>query len=541
MHGEDPVDWLDWQPNTLEKATQENKIIMISSGYFSCHWCHVMQRENYHDVETAKFLNQHFISVKIDRELTPDLDRYLIDFAQRASGHAGWPQHVFLTPDGYPFFAFTYQPKPDFLNSLKRIIELWNTSEDRIRKASINAVPKPYQPKSEPFTLTASKFYNKLQQQISPQLDTLSGGLKRANKFPSAPLLQALLDAPDLSEENLDWLLLTLDQMQSEHLIDHVNHGFYRYTVDPEWQTPHFEKMLYTQALLAKIYFQAGQKYNRPDYIQTALNTLSYAQNHLFNSNIGLYQGSQSAIDKHNLEGGDYLWSKAQLQQKLTANEFKIVEKQWQLDRPAPYELNDSGGWHPKPTSQNWASIQQKLLTPPNQIPTDDKSILGWNGLMLSAYAQAQKSAPSQQQTSKGRALAERLITILQAEEPPRALSGSGGKMGRANLQDYAFIIQGLRDWQQIKPSKKNQQAIEEFEETAKKKFLTPYGWQYSDSPALPGQTGEWVLEDDAIPSPTAILDCGNNNHLGRIQGLLNDYPATVASYGTSLTCPKKN
>lgn len=537
MHGHDPVHWLEWQQETLKKAQSENKIIMISSGYFSCHWCHVMQKENYQNTETADFLNHYFVSVKIDRELSPDLDRYLINFSEKTAGYAGWPLHVFLTPDGYPFYAFTYKPAPDFLNTLKRIISLWKKSPEDISKAAMKAIPKQTPFIEVPFTLSPDTFYSALESEVMHQQDKLSGGLKGSNKFPMAPLLKAMLEIPELSEENQEWLLLTLDQMQSEHLIDHVNGGFYRYTVDPEWQTPHFEKMLYTQALLANIYYLAGRKFNRHDYVATADETLSYAQKHLFNQQTGLYQSSQSAIDQHNLEGGDYLWTQTQLKKILPKEDFHLIKTEWRLNMPAPYELNGEPAWHPKPTSKNWRQIKQKLKAPPQNIPTDSKSILGWNGLMLSALAESQQVKPSQSNQKKGENLAHHLLSLLNDDSPPRALSKNGEKMGRANLQDYAFILQGLRDWQKVSPSEKLTESISQLNQKTRKKFLTTNGWLYSDSPLLPGQTGEWILEDDATPSPTAILDCGNPDHLGNIQALLLKYPISAASYGQNFYC----
>jgi hypothetical protein len=228
-------------------------------------------------LETAAYLNKHFISVKIDRELNPEIDKVLIEFAQKATGQAGWPQHVVLTPEGYPFASFIYLPNTVFNNTLQRIVELWEKQPNKIRALAQQSVEPVKTPQA--YKVTQRDFTGQLLQQIERAKDDFSGGLKSsASKFPQAPLLQALLRMKNLPEPIEEWLLLTLDQMQSQHLFDHIHGGFYRYTIDPEWQIPHFEKMAYTNALLADLYLQASQRFNRPDYLQTALATLNHLQ-----------------------------------------------------------------------------------------------------------------------------------------------------------------------------------------------------------------------------------------------------------------------
>jgi len=532
MHGQDPVNWLDWKATALDKAKQSNKIIMISSGYFSCHWCHVMQTENYHDQETANFLNQHFISVKIDRELTPDLDRYLIDFAQRAAGHAGWPQHVFLTPNGYPFFAFTYKPKPDFLASLKKIQSVWSNSRDRViatAKSAILPIDKPINR-----SLKKQAFIQAFIAQLLPQMDRLSGGLIGSNKFPNASILKTALLLKHENNEISDWLMTSLDQMQSQHLFDHVHGGFYRYTVDPEWQIPHFEKMLYTQAMLAEIYLIAGEKYSRQDYTQTAKQTLNYVIKQLYHPASGLYLSSQSAVDKNQVEAANYVWTEQQLKQTLNNKLFEMVKESWltqSTEYEIPYQSQHEPAWHPLPTEKYWQKIKQALaeskLKPSTDIPTDSKSILGWNGLLLTAFSKAVELKQLDKRIAED--LAQNLIKNLDQVKPPRALSAINQNMGEANIQDYAYIIQGLESWAKI--SKKNKRndhkpKVQYYRQQAKAKFKTSAGWRYANSPILPGQQGSHAMRDNAIPSPTAILDCALNQ-------LLMSNPMSFASYGT--------
>jgi uncharacterized protein YyaL (SSP411 family) len=530
MHGQDPVNWLIWQKSVLKKAQVENKLIMISSGYFSCHWCHVMQKHNYHDQKTARYLNQHFLSVKIDRELTPDLDRYLVDFAQRAAGHAGWPQHVFLTPEGYPFFAFTYKPNPDFLLNLQKIQTFWQNSPNKILTAAKSAIKQTEKPPV--YKLKLADFQQSFLQQLQPQMDMLSGGLKGSNKFPNASILKSALLITNKNNNNnneiIEWLKTTLDQMQSQHLFDHVYGGFYRYTIDPEWQTPHFEKMLYTQAQLAKLYLIAGKKFNRQDYLTTGNKTLQYVQQRLFHPPSGLYKSSQSAVNKQQIEAGDYVWTKSQLKKLLSAKQYQQIKQQW-LENQTPYTINEQPAWHPMPTDKYWQAIKQQLansdIKPAQHIPTDSKSILGWNGLLLSAFAQAVQLKQLDSKIANN--LANSLIKNLSKNQPPRAISATNTNMGRANIQDYAYIIKGLEDWASISKNNKFSKQAQFYRQQTKHKFFSKQGWLYSDSPLLPNQTGSWAMADSAIPSPTAILNC-------RLINRLQNNPLTYASYATA-------
>lgn len=532
MHAKDPVNWQPWSKKVLQQAQKQNRLIMISSGYFSCHWCHVMQHENYQNKQIAVYLNQHFISVKIDRELMPGVDAYLIAFAQKAAGHAGWPQHVFLTPNGYPFFALTYQPHEQFLKTLKRIENLWQTQSEKIISTAKGAITDQPTAKRPDARFNETAFKNRFYDQLHNQQDMLEGGLKSANKFPNTPILLALLQQTQLSEDTMDWLKLTLDQIQSENLQDHINGGFFRYAIDPAWQTPHFEKMLYTQALLANAYFLAANRFQRPDYLQTAIVTLDYVKRHLYNPKTGLFVSSESAIDQNNQEGGAYLWTREALKKSLTIDEFKQIEKDWQLNQPAPFTLdNHDAAWLPKPTSNLWLKLRQALQRPLNRFPKDMKSVMGWNGLMLSAYAQAVANQPNHSTYRKlADQLATKLISVMQQPKPPRALSSDNHDMGSANLSDYVYVIQGLQDWQQVSDNDFSK-AIQNLIRQTKTHFLTQQGWHLSNSPTLPGQTGTWAISDSALPSPTAILSCQTSLKIPTPTSQLSASPLDYASY----------
>lgn len=499
MHADDPVNWQLWQRATLNQAKQQNKLILISSGYFACHWCHVMQQENYQDPQVSALLNQHFVSIKIDRELSPDLDDHLLSFARRATGQAGWPLHVILTPDGYAFSSFVYLPKQDLMTRLNRVHQLWQTDADSIIRLSQNA-----QQNLSFESLNTDQLKQRILNQLPSQIDEFAGGLNATQKFPNSPLLKALLLENNLATPLLNWLETTLEAMQSEHLYDHVHHGFFRYTVDPNWQEPHFEKMLYDNAQLSEIYFLAADRFKRKDFLQTAQNTLSYIETELMSPLTGLAKSSQSAVDQNGLDGGRYLWTRQQLKQSLNTDHYQQVHQAWSLDQ-APPLLNY--GWLPKPITnhQAWLAIQFQLNTRPGI--TDDKQLIGWNALLLSSYAQAFKTTQNPHYLRTGHALAQRLSQLLLLKEAPRAVNDQGQFSDSASLEDFAYTLAGLENWQSA--SQLDLKApIEQLRSKVTQHFKGRSGWATNQTNLLPTQQIQLDYADTATPSSTALLSC---------------------------------
>lgn len=501
MHANDPVAWQLWQTPTLQLAQQQNKLILISSGYFACHWCHVMQQENYQDTEVAALLNRHFISIKVDRELNPDLDDYLLNFARQTTGQAGWPLHVILTPEGLPIAAFIYQPRDALIRTLSQLQAWWQQDPARLRQLAKPTIDTPFEPISLP------QLRDEFMADLIPQLDQFAGGLNGTQKFPHSPLLKTLLMQTDLPTDVSDWLKITLEQMQSEHLYDHVHDGFFRYTVDPNWQEPHFEKMLYDNAQLAEVYFRAARYFDRADFLTTAKQTLAYIERELYSPTTGLARASQSALDENGVDGGRYIWSASQLQLQLTKQQFAQLNQAWLLNQAPPFAT----GWLPKPLNQSksdhqaWLTIQQQLKTRP--AITDDKQLLSWNGLLLSAYAEAYISTQQPDYLRRGHALAQRLLDLMQQTQPPRAINDRGQLLGQAALEDYAYIIGGLRQWQ-LASGITFKTEIQALQHQTRQRFRSNNGWLASLDNLLPGQVAQADFADLATPSVSAILNC---------------------------------
>ncbi len=281
LHAGDPVKWQDWTPAVIKLARQQKKLVYLSIGYFSCHWCHVMQRESYRNPEIARFLNKHFIPVKVDRELEPALDAHLIEFAEQTQGVAGWPLNVFLTPEGYPLYAVLYMPPKEFQQVLVKLQKLWQQDSASLAKLARQAVDEGKGPGKPVLNASLVKTYaNKIVETSFTRRDLFHGGFGEQSKFPSVPQLDFLLARyqrqPDSKLKN--FLQHTLDQMMRNGLYDHLGGGFFRYTVDPGWRMPHFEKMLYDNALMARLYLRAGTLWQRDDYLRIATETLLFMQ-----------------------------------------------------------------------------------------------------------------------------------------------------------------------------------------------------------------------------------------------------------------------
>lgn len=500
MHANDPVHWHDWSKAVLHLAQQQQKPILISSGYFACHWCHVMQQENYQDRAAAELVNQAFIAVKLDRELHPDLDNYLLEFARQTTGRAGWPQHVVLTPHGLPFAAFGYLTNAAFKDRLTQLTQLWQTQRPLIEELAAQAVDTRQAAIAS--TVNHSDFKAHLYAALHTQADTLGGGLAQgSSKFPQTPLLLTLIQQTDLGDLD-EWLQLTLEQMQNEHLQDHVHGGFFRYTVDPQWQIPHFEKMLYDNAQLARLYFLGAQRWQRADFLATAERTLNYLETHLFDPANRMFQSSESALDVQGREGGAYLWSIQALKSALPSELFNELNVNDRLQSASPFEL----GWLPRPTQNHWAAIRRYLTTPPQVIPHDNKLIPGWNGLLLSGYVTAYSVTHDLAYLQKAKRLSLRLLTLFEREPVPRALGALGQPIGWAQLDDFAYVLQGLYDLQKIAPEAQRRTAIARITQQLEDDFRNEHGWQGNRDFLLPGQQRQLALPDTATPSPTAIL-----------------------------------
>lgn len=533
MHGDDPVAWQDWGQAAIDKARDQGKLLLISSGYFSCHWCHVMQRESYQNDRTAAFLNRHFIPVKLDRELHGALDAHLIEFLEKTQGRAGWPLNVFLTPEGYPLIGVTYVPPGQFFELLERLHKTWTDERARMRnlarRTQLQLTLEKVAVDVEP--LSAAQLDNVLLQGTMLLGDTMEGGFGAESRFPMTPQLMALLDLqsrrpnPALGE----FLTLTLDQLARQGMRDHLAGGFFRYTVDPSWEIPHFEKMLYTQALLAEVFMRAADVFQRADYDQVALDTLRFVDREMRGPQ-GAYVASFSAVDGAGEEGGVYLWSIDQVHALLGEADTALASRHWRMQGiPAfgsshlprygeqPAEIAKRLETTPAAIEQRLAGIRNRLLEARKRrdLPVDNKELAGWNGLMLAAFS----TGAARWNDPVLRAAALRVRNYLRdrlwdGSRLRRAIQGER-ELGRSSLADYAYVAYGMDRFARTSGEAADRTFATALLSLAWQRFHGTGGWRMDDEPLIPGLGEDSAMRDGALPAPSAVLirlslDSGN-------------------------------
>jgi uncharacterized protein YyaL (SSP411 family) len=531
MHGADPVHWQPWSEATLQKARALNRPLLISIGYFSCHWCHVMQRESYQDPAVAKLLNDYFVPVKVDRELEPALDAHLIEFVELTRGQAGWPLNVFLTPDGYPIAGIVYAPRERFYAILDDLRRRWEKDSRQLSGLAHKAMDEWAAIRSaaarQPSTATA--FAHSFKTQVGLRQDELAGGFGQQTKFPMAPQLQALLWlSANHGDNSLDgFVRLTLDQMAEQGLHDLLGGGFFRYVTDPAWQTPHYEKMLYDNAQLALLYLGAAEQFESMRYRDIGLATLDFMLSAM-RSDAGYFISSFSAVDDQGREGFYYLWDEASLRDALSGDELRVVQAAWFGEHREAAEYGKLPRWQKSPAqlardlgvSQARLealldSARDKLLEARSgrSLPADDKGLAAWNGLALSALAAGYALTKDDRYAGQAEQLASYLSTRLwDGKQLLRARAGNR-VLAEASLEDYALVARGLWDWNRQKPARERDALVEKLVRIAWQRYFRDSRWTQSDTALIPMLEGRIAAEDSPLPSTTAAISYLSAHH----------------------------
>ncbi|MBK7105500.1 MAG: thioredoxin domain-containing protein [Ignavibacteriae bacterium] len=462
-HSHNPVNWFSWNEKAFAKAKSENKPIFLSIGYSTCHWCHVMEKESFEDVEAANLMNEVFVSIKVDREERPDIDNLYMSVCQMLTGHGGWPLTIIMTPDKKPFFAGTYFPKNSFGNRIgmidltNRINEVWKNQQNEIYESAekITEHLKSYK------NFNISDFTNQeiietAFQEFRNRLDEEFGGFGDRPKFPSPHNLLFLLRYFEKSK-NTDALFMvekTLTEMRNGGIFDHIGFGFHRYSTDRNWLLPHFEKMLYDQAMLIIAYSETFQITKNPLYKNTAEEIITYVLRDLKSSNFGFYSAEDA--DSEGKEGKFYVWNKSEILKILGTEDGNNFCEIFNVTENGNYFEEASG----KPTNTN--IIHQKKYFDDSQINShrtklflerekrihpfkDDKILTDWNGLMIAALAISGRIFENKEIIN----VAEKSIQFIFEE----LISENGNLLHRyrngdssisANIDDYAFLVWAL-------------------------------------------------------------------------------------------------
>jgi uncharacterized protein YyaL (SSP411 family) len=523
LHARDPIHWRRWEASTIEEARRTGKLLFVSIGYFSCHWCHVMQRESFSSNRIAEALNAGFIPVKIDRELEPALDDYLNTFVQAARGYSGWPLNVFLTPDGNPLVGAVYMPPEQFHLLLSRITSAWKDTRAELEKGAAEAAAYLQSADREVVAITldrphVERVLAEFVRQARSAADERGGGFGVTSKFPSVPQLRALLIAQGAMQdpELAPFLELTLDRMAGRGLRDHLAGGFFRYTTDPEWLKPHFEKMLYDNALLADLYLRAAEALGDPALADVAYDTLDFMLAELERD--GAFDASLSAVDDKDVEGGYYLWDPATLERVLDADELRVAGPAWRLEGTPPFEHGylPIAGADLDAVAAELAMDRQRvdaLLAAAGKnlaaerrtrtLPRDDKQLTAWNGMALAALARASARPDGARYLEAARRLRDVIATELWTGSVLLRARGGGGE---GSLQDYAYGAEGLLAFARVSGSKEDYELVRAVIVDGWRRFHTDDGWRRTESPLIPMLRPAPAISDGPTPSASATM-----------------------------------
>ncbi|MCG7963687.1 MAG: thioredoxin domain-containing protein, partial [Candidatus Thiodiazotropha taylori] len=407
QHAHNPVDWHPWSEAAFQKAKQQNKPIFLSIGYSTCHWCHVMERESFENLPIAALLNRDFIAIKVDRESHPDVDEVYMTAVMLMTGHGGWPMSSFLTPDGKPFYGGTYYTPEQFTSLLEQVNQLWKERPDDViaqAEKVAAAVAESNRLRGEAKALDEGVIAQAVKS-MQDAFDEIQGGFGQAPKFPREPWLYLLLDQAQRHGDQaaLQMLTVTLDHMGRGGIYDQVAGGFHRYSTDYEWLVPHFEKMLYNQAHLSRIYLGAWRITGREDFRRIATQTLDYVLREMTSPDGGFYSATDA--DSEGEEGLFFTWTEDELNAALDKQQASLATTLYGVTPSGNFEGRNI--LHLPQTLAEFADEKQRslsdLLTQLEQINQtlletrnkripplrDDKIVTSWNGMMITAFAQA--------------------------------------------------------------------------------------------------------------------------------------------------------
>jgi uncharacterized protein YyaL (SSP411 family) len=461
QHKDNPVDWYPWGEEALARARVEDKPILLSIGYSACHWCHVMEHESFEDPSTAAYMNEHFIPIKVDREERPDVDGIYMQAVQAMTGHGGWPLTVFLDPDGVPFYGGTYFPPesrygmPSFRQVLEGVTNAWETRRGEIRDAAKTTVrgleaATRLKPAEE---VLSSKVLEAAEHALAQQFDPLNGGFAGAPKFPPASTLEFLMrriappDPSPTSERAREMVERTLERMAKGGMYDQVGGGFARYSVDAHWLVPHFEKMLYDNALLARAYLHGWQLTGDELFRRVCTETLDWALREMRAPEGGFYSALDA--DSEGEEGKFYLWTSDEVRD-LLGEDAEPVIRYFGLDAEPNFEGRANVLHLPgdEIDPELRARARERLYEARSRRVwpgLDDKRLTSWNALMISALADAGAVLERDDYLSAARVCAHFLLTRMRDANGRLLRTYKDGRASlNAYLEDHAFLLEAL-------------------------------------------------------------------------------------------------
>jgi len=476
QHAYNPVDWYPWGPEAFERAQAENKPVFLSIGYSTCHWCHVMAHESFEHPEVAKLMNEAFISIKVDREERPDIDNVYMSACQMMTGSGGWPLSIIMTPDKKPFFAGTYIPREGrfglvgMMELIPHIRELWATRRSEALNLSDKIATVLEQTSQDtPGDELDEATFKLTYEQLSQRFDKQHAGFSIAPKFPTAHNLLFLLRYWKRygTPEALDMVEKTLRAMRRGGIYDHIGFGFHRYSTDSQWIVPHFEKMLYDQAMLAMAYTEAYQATGKEVYAKTAKEIFTYILRDMTASEGAFYSAEDA--DSDGKEGKFYLWTQEEIRRALGNEELDFVTRVFNIEKDGNFAEQTTGrksgdnilhlgkalsefasdlNLSQQDLQENLDAIRQTLFAHREKRihpMKDDKILTDWNGLMIAALAKGAQAFDEQEYAEAACRAADFILGNMSKPDGRIWHRYRDGQAGvEANLDDYAFLAWGL-------------------------------------------------------------------------------------------------
>ena len=554
LHAHNPVDWYPWNDEALERAKKENKLIFLSVGYSTCYWCHVMEREVFSNPEIAEMMNKDFINIKIDREERPDLDEIYMTATQLLTQRGGWPNSVFLTPDLKPFYAGTYFPptdmpgRPGFPTILDAVHEAWVTREAEVIESANQISETIAMATSRGFTSLTAKPLNR--SIITAALDYLRttysnayGGFGRAPKFPSPANLELLLSEYERASDAslLKMVTHTLDMMAYGGMYDQIGGGFHRYSVDAKWLVPHFEKMLYDNAQLAKVYLRAYRLTKESRYRRIAEEIFSFIFREMTAPEGGFYSALDAETDAE--EGKYYVWTADVIKKVLGKKEIGRFSNIYGVDKGPNFEgknvLYVPEGTAAENTLKSVASAREKLLTAraKREYPLlDTKIIVNWNGLMIDALAYGYEVLGEERYLTAASKAARFILDTLRKPDGELWHTYTAGVTKQdAYLDDYAFFVKGLLGLYQATNDEQWLNSAKTLTDTMIQLFWDNKngGFYYTRADAKHLIVRTKKPYDSAIPSGNAVAV---ENILGLRTGYQNYAERTLRSFAETMS-----
>jgi uncharacterized protein YyaL (SSP411 family) len=584
QHANNPVDWYAWGDEAFAAARAAGKAIFLSIGYATCHWCHVMERESFESVGVARVLNEHFISIKVDREERPDVDRVYMTFVQATTGSGGWPMSVWLTPDLKPFYGGTYFPpasqygRPGFVDVLTEIARAWREDRINVVKSADQIVSRlaAIAGGDAAGTMPGDGALASTFRQFQQSFDTRRGGFGDAPKFPRPTELMFLLREHARTGEagGLDMVTKTLRSMALGGMRDHIGGGFHRYSVDGNWRVPHFEKMLYDQAQLVLAYLEAAQAAGDEFFAQIAEDTLQYVERDMTDSAGGFYSaedadsvppGKSADPHAHKMEGAFYVWEVGEVRAALGADspvfegrfgilpngnapfdpQQEFVNKNLLHTAQSIADLARVSGRTPVDIAESLLRSRETLFDLRGRRPRpllDDKVLTAWNGLMIGAFARASRVLEAGERHLATATRAATFVRTAMWDPAERRLLRRYRKSDAAidgYAEDYAFLIFGLLELFQASGDPAWLAWARELQTRQDELFWDPVGggW-FSTTGADPTVLLRMKEDyDGAEPSPSSVsaMNLLTLAHLTGETAYADKAGAAIASFGARL------